>query len=81
MRAGVNYKVTTGGDAMINGKKIRELREAEKLTVVEFAEKVYTSHSMIVHIENGVKKPSVDLLKRIADYFGLKMDELMITVL
>ena len=62
---------------MVNGRKIRELRENENLTTLEFAEKVHTSQAMISSVEIGLKKPGIELLKRIADYFGLAVDDLL----
>lgn len=62
---------------MVNGRKIRELREREGLSTVEFAEKVLVSQAMASYIETGIKQPSVAVLKRIADYFGLAVDDLL----
>lgn len=62
---------------MVNGKKIRQMRESEELTTGELGEKVFASQSMIVFIENGIKQPGIELLKRIADYFGCTVDELL----
>lgn len=55
---------------LVDGRMIKSLREEEGLTTFELATKVFTSQAMISQVENGIKKPSVELLKRIADYFG-----------
>jgi len=60
---------------VIDGRKIRILRENAGLSTVAFAEKVTTSQSMVVQIEKGYKSPGSLLLKRIADFFGMKVDE------
>ena len=65
---------------MVNSHKIRTLREKENLSAIEFAEKVMSSQAMISFIETGVKQPSVALLKRIADYFGCKVDDLIVDI-
>ena len=64
---------------MVNGQKIRELREAEQLTVTELAREVGCSQAQLTYIEQGYKQPGVALLKRIADKFGCTMDELVQT--
>ena len=61
----------------MDGKKITELREEKGLTTYELAEKVFCSQSMIVHIERGIKSPSIELLERIADYFNCTVDSLV----
>jgi len=62
---------------VVNAQKIKELREKENLSTYALAEKVYTSQSMITHIENKIKEPSVGLLLRIADYFKVSTDYLL----
>lgn len=62
---------------MVDGDKIRELREAKGLTTVGFAEKVLISQTSVSQIENCVKQPSVAVLKRIADYFNVTVDKLI----
>lgn len=62
---------------VVNRKKIKELREAAGLSKVALGEAVGVSHVMIIHIEQGLKSPSVALLQRIARYFGCTVDELI----
>ena len=59
------------------GKNINYLREANELTQKELAEKVYTSQQMINRIENCISDPSLKLAQRIAEVFGLTIDELV----
>ena len=61
---------------MISGNKIKELREQKGVTGAELGDAVGASQSMIAHIEREVKRPSAELLARIADYFGVTMDDL-----
>ena len=62
---------------MVNGGRIRELREAEQLSVLELANKVGASQAMISFVERGLKQPGIVLLKRIADCFGVSIESLL----
>lgn len=62
---------------MVNGRKIEALRKDAGLLQAELGRKVFVSQSMIDYIEKGVKKPGIELLKRIADLFGVTVDELL----
>ncbi len=61
---------------LIDRQKIRRLREDAGLTQGELGERVGVSMNMISHVELGIKKPSAETLKRIADELGVKVDEL-----
>lgn len=50
--------------------KIKKLREECGITQAELAKAVFVTDNMISMIEKGVRKPSMDLLDRIAEYFG-----------
>ena len=63
--------------SMVNGAKIRTLRNELGLSQDALGDLVGVGGSMIKHIERGVKKPSVDLLKRIADVYGCTVDDLL----
>ena len=63
---------------MLNFRKIRLLRDQAGLSVTELADKVYVNYTMISKIEAGVKAPSVELLKRIADCLSVTVDELLL---
>jgi len=62
---------------MVDGNKIKELREAAGMSSEDLAKRVYISQSMIIYIELGAKQPSVKLLKSIADLFGVTVDSLI----
>ena len=61
----------------MNYEKMKALREAAGLTQEQLAEKALTSRSMIAGMEVGAKKPSLDLLDRVAAVFGLAGKELL----
>ena len=64
----------------VNGKKIQDLRLGLGLTLEELAKYVGCGAAMLNHVENGSKQPGIILLKRIANYFGLTTDELIIEI-
>lgn len=49
------------------GKKMRECREAKKLSQNEFAKLIDAHHSIIGKYERDEVKPSIDIVKKIAD--------------
>ena len=61
---------------MVDGSKIRALREQADLTQTELGKIVGVEQSMIGYIEREVKRPSFELLARIADHFGVATDDL-----
>jgi transcriptional regulator with XRE-family HTH domain len=62
---------------MTIGKIIRKLRTDNNITMVELAEAVFVSQPTITKYENDVRKPSVETIKRIADYFGVTVDSIL----
>lgn len=58
-------------------KKIKLLLKEKGISQTELAENVGVSQAMISYIVKGFKVPSVTLLKRISDYLGVTMDELV----
>lgn len=65
---------------IVNGKKIQDLRLKNGLTLDKLARSVGCGVAMLSQVENGEKQPGVILLKRIANYFGLTVDELIIEI-
>lgn len=57
--------------------KIKEALQVRGITHAELAQQVGVSDAMISYIVKGYKEPSVKLLKRIADYLGMKVDDLI----
>ena len=62
---------------MVDGALIRHLRETHGLTAAQLGSSVDVSQEMITQIEKGSKKPSVELLARIARRFNKTVDEFL----
>ena len=59
------------------GKNLRILREAEKLKQNEFAEKIGVTQRKVSYWETEKVEPSLADLWKIADFFGISVDELI----
>lgn len=59
------------------GEKLYKLRQRHNLTARELAEKLQTSHTQILRIEKGTRQPPGDLILRMAQFFGVSLDQLM----
>lgn len=59
------------------GKKLKEIREAEGLTMAEFAQKVGVVQSTITLYERGQRSPSIDILARICRACGVSADSFL----
>lgn len=57
--------------------RIKELRIAQGLTQVELAQKIAVSKQAVSNWENNNIQPSIDMLLKIADYFGVSTDYLL----
>ena len=57
--------------------RIKELRIAHNLTQVEFANKLSVAKQTVSNWENNNIQPSIDMLIKIADYFGVSTDYLL----
>ena len=64
---------------MVNGKKIRQLREERGVTLEYVAKLVGLSQNMLTYVETGLRQPSVESLERIAGFFEVKVDDLLIS--
>lgn len=60
------------------GKKIKELRNKNKYTQKELAEKVGVTKSTIAAYENDSRLPSYDVLIKMADVFRISLDSLLL---
>ncbi len=58
-------------------EKLRNLRNASRLTQEELAEKLYISRTAISKWESGRGYPNIDSLKQIAQFFSVSLDELI----
>ena len=59
------------------GEKLRTLRERRKLTSRELGAILGVSNGHIIRIENGEKRPSIDLVAKIANFFQVSTDQLI----
>lgn len=62
---------------MTFGEKIKSLREQNGITQDELAERLYVTRTAVSKWENDKGLPSIDTLKRIAELFGVTLDELV----
>ena len=58
------------------GEKIKALRKGRKRTQEQLAEALHVSAQAVSKWETGASCPDVDMLPRLAAYFGTSMDEL-----
>ena len=62
---------------MVNGKRLKALREAAGMTTTQLGDAVGVNQSMIANMEREFKTPSVEVLMRIAERFGVTLDDLV----
>ena len=63
---------------MINfSQKLKELRTEKELTQKQLAEILKTTDDSIYSWERGRSQPSLEMLRNIADYFGVTVDYLL----
>ena len=60
----------------IIGKNLLKLRKNKKLTQLELAEKFNYSDKSISKWENGESLPSIEVLCELAEFYGVKLDDL-----
>ncbi|MFE4522153.1 helix-turn-helix domain-containing protein [Cytobacillus firmus] len=61
----------------ILGKRIRYLREKNKLSQKLFAEKIGITNSQLSRYELGERKPDPEMISQIADFFNVSADYLL----
>lgn len=59
------------------GDALKELRESKGLSVMELAKSISTSHQNIIRWERGDVLPSIDFCVKLADFYGISLDELI----
>ena len=57
--------------------RLRELRRQKGLSMREMGEQIGLSESTVSLYENGRRKPSHELLCRLADFFGVSVDYML----
>ena len=60
------------------GEKLRTLRHRQGLTSRQLGEIVGVSHGHILRIEKGEKRPSIDLVAKMALFFKVSTDQLIL---
>ncbi len=58
-------------------ERLRELRLKQGLTMEQLGNLVDSTRGTISNFENGNKKPSLDMLIKLADYFNVSIDYLV----
>lgn len=61
----------------IFAKRIRLLRESNKLTTRMMAEKIGVTNAAISYYENGKREPTLSILIAYSDYFKVPLDYLI----
>lgn len=56
---------------------IKQLRRARGLYQADLADALNVSQSTVASWENGTRRPDIDMLIRLADFFGVSSDELL----
>ncbi len=59
------------------GERLKELRAKNGLTQIAFAEIFKISSGTIAMWETGKRTPDIEMIKRIAEYFGVSVDYLV----
>ena len=57
--------------------KLRELRKSRRLTQAQVAEGIHCSAATYSRYEHGARQPSIEMLERLADFFGVSVDYLL----
>ena len=58
------------------GRVIRERRRRRELTQQEVARRIRTSTAYIAHLESGRRRPSEEVVRRLAEVLGLEQREI-----
>lgn len=59
------------------GHNIKKLRKSKGITQEQLAEQLSVTRQAISSWENGINQPDVETLARIAEYFGVTVEELI----
>ncbi len=59
------------------GENLKYQREKKGLSVTELAKALNTSHQNISRWESGAVIPSIDFCVKLADFYGISLDELV----
>ena len=63
-------------DMAIFGRRLRSLRKAHRLSQIQLAMNLNISIQHLCNIENGQRRPSIELMTQMAEYFHVSLDAL-----
>lgn len=58
-------------------EKLKAVLDKKNISQVELADNIGVSQAFVSYMIKGYKQPSVTLLKRMAEYLGVTVDELI----
>ena len=56
--------------------RLKDIRKAKKLTVNEVAKAIGITQPALTHIENGHRNPSIQVAFKLANFFGVSIEDL-----
>lgn len=59
------------------GNNLKKLRKAKGITQEQLAEQLNVTRQAVSSWENGINQPDVETLTRLAEYFGVTVEELI----
>lgn len=62
---------------MVFGEKLKNLRKDKGWSQEELAEKIFVSRQSVSKWENGQNYPSIEIIIKLSDLFGVTIDELL----
>ena len=62
------------------GKRIQQFRKERGLTQEQLAEKLNVSQNTIAKIESGLRRPSIDFLLELSEFFGVSTNYLVLGI-
>lgn len=74
---GYNRSITSGGDCMTFGQQIQQLRKEKGFSQDKLASMLYVTRQSVSQWENDKAMPSVDLLLKLSQIFGITVDRLL----
>lgn len=60
------------------GSKLRRFRKSRRLTLANVGEETGLSVSFLSDVERGRTKPSLDTLEKLADFYGVSVNEVLL---
>lgn len=64
------------GKSVTVGDQLKKLRKSRRLTQAQVAQGVNCSTATYSRYENGTRQPSIEMLIKLAEFFGVSMDYL-----